>query len=506
MRAVSLSFRARRIAIAAYCGLLASFALLERASAHDPAPPPHGPVLFTDARGHNHLFAHSFNNGDGTTTHDHDAYAAWHNLVLDQTNPLGHGFIEEDRVQPRYSFTAPGGAGNSGTALNAAQQGIVNASFDAWEVAAHAAGPALPGRRTGIDFDNDNTTFEFRVLSIDNLVECRGAVAEVPTTAAELLADSNRDTTGDGTGDCPVAIGAAYTTLPAGIYLLFDDDTAWDNIALDSAVAPAAGRTDFATIALHETGHVIGLLHTPGDPASHIMRETIIAEARNGNFNRTIEGDSANGAAELYTVTRGIRTDTPEIPTGKYEKLPREEPTYVTQFGTVTLTSVEHHEFQRIRSGADGADIVENFDSSLDGIAETMFGPVPFHLEGPVQVRLFGMNGHTEGLFLTEMESMHMTGMVTIPDVGSFPVEIRESPTFASLGQTHIMAVSDGVGSYAIDSFFDMFTEASIAGTPFAPSINGPNTVALVPEPGSWTLAVLALTMGIVTFRRKRNR
>ena len=127
------------------------------------------------------------------------------------------------------------------------------------------------------------------------------------TLPGELSADT--------AAGCPVAIGAAYTALPAGFYLLFDDDVDWDYIALSDAMnGPAAGKTDFATIALHEAGHVVGLLHTPGDPANHIMRASITGDARNGNFNRTIENDSALGAAELYTVTRGIRTDTPGLP------------------------------------------------------------------------------------------------------------------------------------------------------------------------------------------------
>jgi hypothetical protein len=131
----------------------------------------------------------------------------------------------------------------------------------------------------------------------------------------ELLADT--------AAGCPVAIGAAYTALPAGFYLLFDDDVDWDYIALSDAMnGPAAGKTDFATIALHEVGHVVGLLHTPGDPANHIMRASITGDARNVNFNRTIENDSAFGAAELYTITRGIRTDTPGLPPdGEYRKL-----------------------------------------------------------------------------------------------------------------------------------------------------------------------------------------
>jgi hypothetical protein len=476
---------------------------------HDPAPPPHGPVLFTDGLGHNHLFAHSFNNGDGTTTHDHRAFAAWHNRTYDQTAPFGHGFIEEDRFQPRYSFTPPGGAGNSGTALNAAQQGIMNAAFDAWEAAAHAAGPALPGRRTGIDFDNNNTTFEFRVLMIDNLVECRGALGEWATLPAELLADSNRDTTGDGVGDCPVAIGAAYTTLPAGLYLLFDDDTNWANLALGGGVAPAAGQTDFATIALHEAGHVVGLLHTPGDPAGHIMRASIVNEATGGNFNRTIEGDSAAGAAELYTVTRGIRSDHPNIPTGKYEKLPGNDPVYVTQFGEITLTSVTHDQFRRIRTGSSGADVIHSFDSRLSGIALTPLGPMPFEMFGPVEVILYGMAGHETGIFDTEMLSMDMTGLMHVPGYPEpISIALRESPTLASLGRTEIQAVTDGVGNYAIDSFFDVFTELSVAGlTPgFVPAVNGPTTAVLVPEPSALAMLLVAGLVGLAGARRRHTQ
>jgi PEP-CTERM motif-containing protein len=59
----------------------------------------------------------------------------------------------------------------------------------------------------------------------------------------------------------------------------------------------------------------VGLLHTPGNPIDHLMREDISLQARwiDGNGNnmfdagegktfRMIEADSAFGAAELYTV------------------------------------------------------------------------------------------------------------------------------------------------------------------------------------------------------------
>jgi hypothetical protein len=258
---------------------------------------------------HNHLYAHDVRDrNDEANHHSHDGYAAWHNRVFITEeiapNKFWHGFIEENLVQPRYKFTETDAAKGI-TQLTAAAQAIVNAGFDLWETRAHEEGAKVPGRRTGIDFDNDQTNFEFSIMLIDNLIECRGALAEWLYLPGNLNAD-----TADG---CPVAIGNPWSSLDgttrpgeplilAKPYLVFDDDIDWAFIALDSLVAPAAGKRDFATIALHEEGHVVGLDHTPGNHAGHIMRASIALEARDGNFLRKIELDSAVGAAELYTV------------------------------------------------------------------------------------------------------------------------------------------------------------------------------------------------------------
>jgi hypothetical protein len=61
-------------------------------------------------------------------------------------------------------------------------------------------------------------------------------------------------------------------------------------------------QMDFYTIALHETGHILGLLHAPGDPADNLMREHIENQAAwNVNFQK-IDTNSAYGAAMLYTI------------------------------------------------------------------------------------------------------------------------------------------------------------------------------------------------------------
>jgi hypothetical protein len=59
---------------------------------------------------------------------------------------------------------------------------------------------------------------------------------------------------------------------------------------------------DFFTIALYETGHILGLLHAPGDPADIMVRATIEYQASWSRVLRDIDGDSAYGAALLYTI------------------------------------------------------------------------------------------------------------------------------------------------------------------------------------------------------------
>jgi len=114
---------------------------------------------------------------------------------------------------------------------------------------------------------------------------------------------------------------------------------------------------------------------------------------------------------------------------------------------------------------------------SQDGGAT--FNPVTVQ-NVPLQVRVTSTATKDIGnmrYFDTEMFSMSLAG-------GGLPpgVMVRESPTLASLGKTHITQTPDGM--YHIDSFFDIFTELSVDnGANWSPSTNGAGFMALQGDP-----------------------
>lgn len=108
----------------------------------------------------------------------------------------------------------------------------------------------------------------------------------------------------------------------------------------------------------------------------------------------------------------------------------------------------------------------------MEGIPPTvarLTGPVKFGMIIPDEIF------DTTGTFATEILSMNLSG-----EVGGIPIEIRESPSLPSLGQHSLTDL--GSGKYEIDSFFDVFTELSIGGGPFAPA-DGPTRIVITPEP-----------------------
>jgi hypothetical protein len=128
---------------------------------------------------------------------------------------------------------------------------------------------------------------------------------------------------------------------------------------------------------------------------------------------------------------------------------------------------------QRTTDPASG-DETETFDATMEGVFDDGSGSQMVVLTGPVTTVARGKGGATTGSWDTEILSMDLSG-----DVGGIPIEIRESPSLPSPGHTRVLDLGDG--TFQIDSFFDVFTEISVAGGPFQPQTNEAGRITLVP-------------------------
>jgi hypothetical protein len=257
---------------------------------------------------------------------------------------FGHGYIDPN-FAPRYRFTG---------APNNEAKSLVDQALDAWDTAAKAAsaGKTTPNGTpvvTSIAMSNDDTNYEFTVAFIEGFQEAHGAFGEwlvsngqlqagdpaVPTLAFELTPTNKLEMLTRGV-EISNDNGATWVTrVDQVVNWSFDKTPAVVNVDIDYRVDDTMGgwiyyegdefdftqlglslvtnfdvldagdtidlyEVDLFTIALHETGHVIGLLHTPG-PAN-IMRADIGLKATLGNTLQTIDADSAYGAALLYSI------------------------------------------------------------------------------------------------------------------------------------------------------------------------------------------------------------
>ena len=204
-----------------------------------------------------------------------------------------------------------------------------------------------------------------------------------------------------------------------------------------------------------------------------------------------------------------VLCDSPDLPPGcgEYRTAEDVHAAFANPDPTVIeaiMSDISHSRFLNPVITPLGPDELEEFDSTLMGMIQiTPLGgsppfDVPFILDGSVSVLTTGKTGNTTGTFDTEIIAMSLTGIV-----GPFSVEIRESPSLPSPGQTTITDL--GGGLYQIDSFFDVFTEISIDGGAFVPQTSGPTRVTLVPEPSTLTLAALGL-LGLLGWRWRRRR
>ncbi len=192
------------------------------------------------------------------------------------------------------------------------------------------------------------------------------------------------------------------------------------------------------------------------------------------------------GMGFFSVAQAGVILSSPNLPPEGGEYLAEYHAEYPSG---VLMKDPKHSRFFNVDRQDDGlGNELEMFDSTLEATASVQDGPdVLVTLTGPVTVIVTGKTGNATGTFATEILAMFLSG-----DVGGIPVQIRESPSLPSIGQTTIIDL--GGGLWQIDSFFDVYTELSVNGGPFEPdiSLTAPARMTLgdpaVPEPGSLTL------------------
>jgi hypothetical protein len=168
--------------------------------------------------------------------------------------------------------------------------------------------------------------------------------------------------------------------------------------------------------------------------------------------------------------------------------------------GPIDFSDPLHKCFENVQVSTDPGtgDETETFDSTVEGTFDIGAGPQPVTLTGPVTTVVRRKGTDTTGSFDTEIVSMSLTG-----DVGGVQIEIRESPSLASPGETRIDDL--GGGQYEIDSFFDVFTELSVDGGAFQPQSNEAMRMDLtpIPEPGRLQMLMAAFPLLYWMARRR---
>ena len=175
--------------------------------------------------------------------------------------------------------------------------------------------------------------------------------------------------------------------------------------------------------------------------------------------------------------------------------------TYNGTFGTIQLLNVELRALHPITLTPLGPNEQEQFSFVLLGDITLNSNPSTFNTSGPGTTEAFGKVGNTTGTFNTEMLQMDLSG-----SSGFGPLQLRESPTLPSTGQSTITDI--GGGQFNVSSFFDVFTELSVdGGATWNPSQGPPSHVDAGPLPEPSTMILFrGACLAFGTLRRNRRQ
>ena len=326
----------------------------------------------------------------------------------------------------------------------------------------------------GVDFSNPrHRCFKNVQRSTDPV---NGDETETSDTTVDAVIDLN-----DGTGPHLTTLSGPVTTLAKG----------------KGGATTGSWQTEILSMDL--SGDVGGVsIEIRESPSLPSPGETSVLDPGDGTFQvdsffdvfveLSVNGGpfqpQTNGAGrmELVRAGSGVVLESPDLP-------PEPDPLDCDQIrsqyvgisvhalfpGPIDFSNPLHECFKNVARADDGqGNEIETFDTTVKGTYDDGSGsPEVVTLTGPVEIKTDGKTGNTTGSFQTEILSMSLTG-----SVGGISIEIRESPSLPSPGQTTITDL--GGGLYEIDSFFDVFVELSVDGGAFQPQTNGAGHMELM--------------------------
>ena len=207
------------------------------------------------------------------------------------------------------------------------------------------------------------------------------------------------------------------------------------------------------------------------------------------------------------TAWAGLETADPLLPPtgGEYRSPSEYGPQFVGADLEILLQNIVYTALAPVNREDDGPNEREIFNSTLTGIANVTYNglppvAVPFTFTGPSTWVAYNKVGNPTGTFDVEIVEMQLEGAVDVPGLGLVPIILQESPTEQSTGETTISDL--GGGLYHIDSFFDVFAEASPDGGASWIAAQDCVRIELVPEPATLGLLVMG---GLAMLRCRRK-